>query len=333
MTNPRITIIGLGLIGSSLGLALKASNKTIHIVGNDIDHGLSKQAQKKGAVDKSTINLPNACQDADLVIIATPITAIRETLEVIGPHLKEGCVVTDTATLKEPVLAWAAETLPAGIAFVGGDPVLNPAAQPTDFEATQGLELARADLFHNALYTVCPAVTAAPTAVKRVTDMVQLIQARPFFLDPTEHDGLRAAVDGLPALTSLALMSGAAESPGWREARKLADYAFGMATAPLTDNAEAQRAQTLLNADHLLPRLDNLIVDLKRLREWMAAQDATALEEAFESAVWARNSWLIARARAEWEEDSAKVDMPGASGALGSLFGFGRRRKPGDEEK
>ena len=332
MTEPRITIIGLGLVGGSIGLGLTASTKTIHIVGHDIDIGRGKQAQKMGAVHESRANLIDACEDADLIILALPLTAIRKTLELIGPHLKEGCVVTDTATLKEPVLAWAAEALPSGTSFVGGDPLLNPRTQPDDLTNPRGLEAARADLFQDALYAICPAADTHPAAVKRVSDMVNLLNARPFYVDPVEHDGLRAAVEGLPILTGLALMQKTSGAPGWREARKLADHVFGMATASLGGDAAAQRARILLNADHLLPHVEELIQELAQLREWIAAKDASALEQAFEKATSARIRWLTDRAKADWEEELAELGITGTLGSLGNLLGFGAtRRKPKDE--
>ena len=231
MTQPRVTIIGLGLIGGSIGLALRSSTKAIQVIGHDIEPGIGKLARKNGAVEKSTIHLLAACENADLVIIATPITAIRETLELIGPHLKQGCVVTDTATLKEPVLAWAAETLPTGISFVGGDPLIHSNANIGDLTTLHGIESAHVDLLQGALYALCPSPDTSPRAVKRVTDLTNLLGARPFYVDAVEHDGMRAAVEGLPALTSLALMQQASGSPGWKETRKLADHVFGTATA------------------------------------------------------------------------------------------------------
>jgi len=329
MTQPRIAIIGLGLIGGSMGLALKAGAKALHLVGHDIDHGKNKQAQKMGAVDESTVSLLDACQDADLVIIATPLIAVRETMQVIGPHLKPGCVVTDTAKLKKPVLGWAAELLPDGIAFVGGDPVLNPAAHSDDLMAPQGLESARPDLFQGAFYFLCPPLDVAPTAVKRVTDMVNLLHARPFFVDPVEHDGVHAAIEELPALTGLALMQTVGEAPGWQEARKMADHIFGMATASLTGDAETHRAQMLLNASHLLPRLDTLMQRLTQLREWLAAQDPTALEQAFERTLSVRERWLKERALAEWDEELGELQISDALDSLGNAFGLGLApRKP-----
>jgi prephenate dehydrogenase len=331
MSEPRITIIGLGLVGGSMGLALKASETTAQVVGHDVDAGRGKLAQKMGAVDKSSTKLLDACQDANLVVIATPLDAIREILTDIGPHLKQGCIVTDTTTLKEPVLAWAAEILPDEVSFVGGNPVLHPVVEPGTPEdesapaALQGLEAARADLFQDVPYALCPSVQATPGAVKGIADVVKLIGARPYFIDPAEHDGLRAAVAELPPLASLALMRQVSESSGWREARKLADHTFAIATELLMEDATVRSEQTLLNASYLLPRLDALIAELGQFRAWIEAQDAEALEQAFEQATEARNEWLAERILGEQEHRGAEPDFVDTPGFFNRMFGFGSR--------
>jgi prephenate dehydrogenase len=313
-------------------LGLTAGAKTIHIVGHDIDSGKGKLAQKTGAVHESRVNLIDACQDADLVILAIPITGIRETLEFIAPHLKQGCVVTDTATLKKPVLAWAAETLPDSVPFVGGDPLLSPNLRPTDLTPLQGLEQARADLFQDGLYALCPTTKTHPAAVKRVSDMINLLNARPLYVDPVEHDGMRAAVEGLPTLVGLALMYQVSASPGWQEARKLADHIFSMATASLADDAELQRASLLLNADHLLPRVDAMIQGLAQLRDWIATKNAPALEDVIDQAVSARARWLTDRAKGDWDEELAELGISGTLGSLGNMFGLGSGRRQPKED-
>ncbi len=318
MTRPRITIIGLGLVGGSIGLALKDSGKPIEIVGHDRHPERNHQANKLGAVDKTSFNLPRACRDADMVVLAIPLSDIRETLKIIGPDLKPGCVVTDTATLKQPALTWAAETLPEGIFFVGGAPILNLPAE----EATAGLDGARADLFRDTLYPLCLSPKANPQAAKLVTGLVNLLQAHPFYLDPLEHDGLRAAVETLPILTSLALMQQAAEAPSWREARKLADHVFATTTAPLAGDAAAQRARIMLNSANLLPRIDALIDKLSQFREWIAADDAEALQNVFDQTTFERDLWLDDRAKGNWETSPATPDVPGVTSLLGHLFGL-----------
>lgn len=332
MAKPKVAIVGLGLIGGSIGLGLKASSKNIYVVGHDIDHGVGRQAKKVGAVDDSALNLINACDDADLVIIATPLSALRETLGYIGPHLKPGCVVTDTTTIKAPVLRWAAETLPAGVAFVGGDPLLKPDATPDRLAVRAGLESARADLLHGALYVLCPSAETPPAAVKRVTDMASLLKAHAFFVDPVEHDGMRAMVDGLSVVTGLALMRLTSGSPGWLEARKLADFAFGTATAPLAGNIESNRAQVLDNADHLLPRLDAYIQELSGLRKWIADDDTEALTAAFEQATADRAAWLKDWMEGNWVKDENEPEIKGTLGSFGDMLGFGLGKRKSKEE-
>lgn len=332
MTQPRVTIIGLGLIGGSIGLALKSSTKSVQVVGHDLEPGIGRLAQKRGAVDRSALNLLDACEDADLVVIAAPIMAIRETLELIGPHLKQGCVVTDTATLKEPVLAWAAQALPAGVSFVGGDPLLKPDSVPDELAAAHGLEAARPDLFEGALYVLCPSADTSPRAVKRVTDMIGLLKARAFYVDPIEHDGMRAAVEGLPMMASLAIMQQASGSPGWQETRKLADHVFGAATASLVGDPQNQSVEALLNADHLIPRIDALVRDLIHLREWIATDNTEELQRAFTQAESARTRWLIGRNEGRWEEETADLGIKGTLGSLGDMLGAGfLDRRPKDE--
>ena len=116
----NITIIGMGLIGSSIGLALKKAQLDLNIVGTDRDRGVANRAQRRGAADSIEPNLLTAVRGARLVIIATPVGAIEEIMKIIGPELDDGCVVTDTGTTKVQVLRWAEQHLPSTVNFVGG---------------------------------------------------------------------------------------------------------------------------------------------------------------------------------------------------------------------
>ncbi len=144
----NIVIVGLGQIGASFGLALGEKKDLVLRTGHDQDAKTVRQAEKSGAVDRIERNLPRAVRDADLTLICLPLDQIRQTLEIIGPELKEGAVVMDTGMAKEAVAAWAKELLPAGRFYVGLTPVINPDyLHGTDF----GIEGARADLFKNRL--------------------------------------------------------------------------------------------------------------------------------------------------------------------------------------
>ena len=109
----KIAIVGTGLIGTSLGLAIKQNMpKAATVVGTDRDRGNSSEAQKMGALDKVENSLRSAVEGADIVVVATPVATIRDVFDAISPYLAEGCLVTDTGSSKAEVMRWAEERPP-----------------------------------------------------------------------------------------------------------------------------------------------------------------------------------------------------------------------------
>ena len=136
----QITIVGLGQIGTSIGLALKKRGTDVHLVGHDKRGGIGKEAKKAGAVDTFKYNLPDSVRDAGIVILALPLAEVRETLEIIGPDLREGALVLDTAPAKGTVESWARELIPQGRFYIG----LSPSIHPNYLQETeQGLDAAQ----------------------------------------------------------------------------------------------------------------------------------------------------------------------------------------------
>ena len=119
MTKSKIAIIGLGLIGNSIGLGLAKESRDFEIVGHDKDSAAASQSKKLKAVDRTEWNLISACSNADLVILALPAAAIRDTFQAVAGELKPGAIVLDTASIKAPVQAWASELLPDTVLFIG----------------------------------------------------------------------------------------------------------------------------------------------------------------------------------------------------------------------
>ncbi|MFQ5811933.1 MAG: prephenate dehydrogenase [Anaerolineae bacterium] len=322
MKKPRITIVGLGFIGGSIGLALHQTEADFEVVGHDREHAVARQAKKIGAVDKTDWNLVSACEDAALIVVATPVGAIKDTLAAIGPYLNPGCLITDTASIKVPVIEWAEEILPKEVNFVGGDPIVVNAG------TAEGIDAARADLFSGAVYCLTPAAGAAPDAVRAASDFVYLLGAKPYFLDPLEHDGLMAGVDHLPFVLSTALLGIATESPSWREMRRLAGGAFESAIRFVSADPATYRDACLVNRENIVRWIDACSVRLDELKETILAGDAEKLEQVFEEALIARQRWLRAREAGDWEGQSP--EMPTMAGFMGQLFGLGglgRRKK------
>jgi prephenate dehydrogenase len=322
-SKPQVAIVGLGLIGGSIGLALRESGVTSAVVGHDKDLEIGKRAKKLGAVDRVDWNLIAACADADLVILAIPVGAMRETLEVIGPELRHGCVVMDTASLKGVVLDWAIDSLSERVYFVGTDPIL-----PRPIEREGGLASARADLFRGGLFCLVPAPGVPESAVKVVTDLVALLGANPLFFDAAEHDGLLAAVDHLPSLLALALLEMAVNQPSWRELRKVAGASFESSTyLPLTDPA-ALGDLSVVNRDNILRWLDTFSASLASIRCSVAEGQAETLGLRFQKVLEERQKWLQDRDVGRWDERLGQ-EIPPQPGLLETLLGglWGKRPK------
>lgn len=286
----QITIIGLGLIGTSLGLALKRAGGNFDIVGHDREPEAAARARKRGAVDQTAWNLIAAVENADIILLAIPISAIEATLEAIAGDLKEGCIILDTCAIKRPVLEWAERILPAHVSFIGGNPI---PYQP--LPAAAGPEGASETLFDKSLFCLCPSPRATSEAVQLVADMVSALGAQPYFLDAEEHDGLIAGVELLPLAMAGALMETAARSPGWREITRLAGERFASATAIGLSDADAAASLLLHNADNATRWVNALIQTLYQMRSALEARDEGALRGLFEEALTQREKWLKER--------------------------------------
>jgi prephenate dehydrogenase len=149
----RITIIGTGVVGVSMGLALKRANlRNTEIVGSSGDRDALKIAFKAGAYDEETPNLRNAVRGAQMIVLDSPFTQTREILDAIAPIVEDGCVITDTCTAKVKAMEWADQLLPSNVSFVGGRPLIR--------KPFTKLEDASADLFQGSKYCISPAKNA-----------------------------------------------------------------------------------------------------------------------------------------------------------------------------
>jgi prephenate dehydrogenase len=314
----QLTIIGMGQIGTSIGLALEPHKEVVHRVGHDMDIRITREAEKLGALDRVDANLPNSVRKADLVLLCLPIDQIKDTLSLIGPDLKVGAVVMDTGPIKEVVAGWAAELLPQERHYIGLTPVINPTyLHDTDL----GLGAARADLFHGGLMAIVAPPRVHSDAIKLAADLTRLLGAEALFVDPLEIDGLMAAT---------ALLNATVDQPGWREARKVAGRAYAEASAPVVHLGDdrALKVSALMNKDNVQRVLDSAIAALLAIRSDIAQQDEKSLGERLERARRSREFWWQERLSNQWSnEGTPPVNMPDRKGVLDRWFGFGRKSK------
>ena len=262
----QIAIIGLGLIGGSLGLALKAARlQALEVVGYDKEWGVGPKAQHAGAIDRAARDAPSAARDAAFVVIATPILAIRQVMEEIAPVLQEGCVVTDTGSTKAEVLRWASSLLPGHVDFVGGHPMAG--------KEQSGIQSADGRLFAGAPYCVVPQVNASERAIKAVLTLVDVVGARPVFIDAEEHDSYAAAVSHLPLVLSAALFSLARGSQGWPDMADLAAGGFRDLTRLASGDPGMSHDICITNRESVLHWIDRMMGELSNYRELIQDKD------------------------------------------------------------
>jgi prephenate dehydrogenase len=327
----QITIIGLGQIGASMGLALKGHNMDVRIIGHDKEIETAKEAHKLGAVDDVKYNLPASVRDAQIVILALPFNGVKETLKIIAPDLQEGTLVFDTAPSKATVAAWAKELIPAGRFYVG----LAPAINPEYMHGTEsGVQAARADLFDRGLFAVDIPVGTPENVFELALGLVSLLGATPLLMDSAEADGLFATIHMLPQLAASALLDATVDRPGWMEARKLAGRPYAVVTAglPSHDEAVSLGDSALENRENVVRVINSYISSLLKLRDAIEDGDRDALLQQLEANLSGRLRWVNERYAAEWlQRDPAPSNVPNFKDRMNQMF-FGsmmsERAKP-----
>jgi prephenate dehydrogenase len=240
----NITIIGCGLIGGSIALALKKRRPDYSIACLDLperlpairEAGISDQV---GSMEDCKTFVP----DSSLVIIATPVQSVLDTIRLIRPYLRENTVVTDVGSTKKNIMAEAQNILPSGVHFIGGHPMAG--------SERSGVEAAEPLLFSDRVYVLCPYPDTPSDALLSLIDLVESLLALPITIDPDEHDRIMAMVSHLPQLMAVALMqsaqAGDAEHAmldklagrGFLDMTRLAASDFGIWKGILETNKEA----------------------------------------------------------------------------------------------
>jgi len=279
-----VTVIGLGLIGGSIGLALRQGNKPgWEIVGYSRSKETIANALSSGAIERSATDLENAVKQADFVIIATPVLTLREIFSKIAPHLPSGCTVTDTASTKIQVMKWAEEILPPEVDFIGGHPMAG--------KESYGIQAAEAELFRGCTYCLTLSEKASPKSIDIVTRMVKKLGAIPFFVNAQEHDNLVAGISHLPIVLSAALVSLTTKNPSWLKMSKLAASGYRDLTRLASGNPEVNSSICLSNKESIINWVDEFRQELERYRQLVAKGDKR-LEQALTEANKAREEWL-----------------------------------------
>ncbi|KAF0111130.1 MAG: putative prephenate dehydrogenase [Chloroflexi bacterium] len=321
----QITVIGLGQIGASFGLALAEHKDNVFRCGYDPVPARTRKLEKEGVFDKLFYNLPESIHKADVVILALPVDQIEDTLKYISEDLKSGVVVIDTSPVRAGIVDWAVKLLPAERHFISMMPVIN--AIYLDEKPEEYLT-PHADLFINGEMVIATESSTHPDAVKLAADLALLVGSKAYFVDPLEADGISAKVELLPKLVSSALLISTLKQSGWKDIRRFTSKSFQKSTeaVELLDEKDHLGLSAILNRDNTLQALDTMIASLGELRAYIEAKDQERLERLLKSVADGRTEWAEQRKSSEWERSPGEKP-PYTKGIFGRLFGVGTKAK------
>lgn len=321
----EITIIGMGLIGTSLGMALRTADANqsplgaITVTGYDTSRSAVDEARGRLAIDRPTYNLKDALGKAQVVVLAVPAGMLRTLFSEIAPLLQHGAVVTDVASTKSDVVEWACELLPRTIEFVGGHPMAG--------KEQSGARAADPDLFQGAVYCLTPGPNTRQNAMDVVHAMVDQVGAKPYFIDPAEHDSFVAGISHLPFILSAMLVETVSRSPSWREMAPLAATGFRDISRLASGSTEMHRDICLTNSAAITRWIDDMQTRLDTFRDLVQQHDSDALLEVFAHANTEREKWLESKPNMRPGEADFQ-NISGVHPERPSLFGRrGRNRK------
>ena len=285
MINPAsnygtVTIVGVGLIGASLGLALKKAGVVTKVLGVGRSKENLDQAQKMGAID-GVVDLVEATKQSDVIVLCMPVAQMRAAFEIIEPHLEPRTMITDAGSTKGDVILAAKEVLGKKVCqFVPAHPIAGG--------AQHGASAAKADLFQGKQTIVCPLQENSPEDTTLITGFWESIGSVAKKIGVVQHDAIYAAVSHLPHLLSYALMASVVNSEDADQKLDHVGAGFKDFTRIAASSPEMWRDICIGNRAAILQELDQYLLIVNHMRKLVAEGDGEGLEKLFNKASKAR---------------------------------------------
>jgi cyclohexadieny/prephenate dehydrogenase len=261
-----LTIVGVGLIGGSAGLAARERGVARHVLGVGRSADSLRQARECGAIDEGLCDLEGAARRSDLMLFCTPVDRIAEQVRAAAAVCRPGTLLTDAGSTKDAIVRAVDGALPAGVAFVGGHPLAG--------SEKRGPAHARADLFDGRLVVLTPTPRTDPGAVERVGMFWKQLGARVLLLGPQDHDDALAVTSHLPHLAAAALANTLPD-----HLRTLAATGFRDTTRVAAGDPELWAAIFAQNRGAVLAALGRLTERLAAYRDALEHDDMHAVRQ------------------------------------------------------
>ena len=278
-----VSIVGVGLIGASLGLALKGAGVVREVIGVGRSSANLDQAKKMGAIDR-VADLAEAVQSSQWIVLCVPVAQMRAIFTQLEPHLGSNTLITDAGSTKSDVILAAKEVLGKKVCqFVPAHPIAGG--------AQHGAAAARADLFQGKKTIICQLQENSAADVALVEEFWKVLGSNIKRISAVQHDAIYAAVSHLPHILSYALMASVLNSEDAEQKLGHAGAGFRDFTRIAASSPEMWRDICIANKQAILKELDQYLSVTGRLREMIAKEDAAGLEKVFQKASQARQKW------------------------------------------
>lgn len=267
----NVTIIGVGLIGGSLAKVLRAKGLAGPITGAGRSRQTLELAIKLGVIDHAGHDSAHAVEDADLVVLASPVGAFRKIVGDIGPHLKKGAILTDVGSVKGALIKTIEDAIPYGVSYVPAHPIAG--------REKSGVAESTETLFEGRRCILTPTEKTDKKALEAVREMWIAAGAEVTVMDADLHDKIFAAVSHLPHVAAFAMMSAVAElNTGTEDYIQFSGAGFRDFTRIAASSPEMWKDICLMNRDNLVMMIDRYLFSLNRLKRDIAAGDEDRLE-------------------------------------------------------
>ncbi|HHV78621.1 MAG TPA: prephenate dehydrogenase [Firmicutes bacterium] len=270
-----VGIIGLGCIGGSLGLSL-TGRQGWHVLGYDTDRKAMERALERGACHSVAGSQKQLAEECQIVVIAVPCSEIAGVAREVAPAMKSGHVLTDTGSVKKPLLDQVLPYLPEGVTFVGGHPMAG--------SEKWGIESASHELFKGATWVLTPTSpiqSATRSALKVLKEMVRAVEAVPLVSDAAEHDAVVAFTSHLPYIASLALaLTARTGAMRYELVRQLVAGGFRDMTRLARSRPGMASDYVVMNRNSLISAINEFQKQLDVMKSAIEAGDGRALRSA-----------------------------------------------------
>lgn len=309
-------LIGTGLIGGTIGLALRERGLVEKVTCYDREPETGAEAVARGAADAVAGSASAAVNNADLIILAVPVLSTLDILKEILPFVKKDALITDVGSTKGSIMAAVEQFLPASVSYIGGHPMAG--------SEESGIRGADPALLENAIYVITPGPATPAKIVDKLTNLIEEIGAQPLKLDPLSHDRIVAMVSHLPHITAAALVQSVAGVGDMELIRTLAAGGFRDSTRIALGSPEVWRDICISNRWALLTALKTFKQSLDSIEKYLTEPNANAVEEYLSQSRDYRNS-IPHRGRGILPEIYEVIvlvrDTPGIIGKMTTLLG------------